>query len=134
MFLVVAVVAMSIGYLGNEFALNAQEIGVGEKTIESPVSSIAVSVVVSIVDDEDDIKDSITECIFRSTAEPVPKDSMIFCKLLDKDDSVIAEGSKIVDPTLAASTPLTIPIDILNFAKANEIDNIVDIFVVVKGP
>ncbi len=131
-----AAAAMSIGYLGNDITLNAQELGVGETDIESPVDSIGVTVVisrtVSPINDAD-FKDLIVNCTFKSIDEVI-KDSTIFCKLLDTSGNVIAEGKKIVDPTLPPLTPLTIPINEFEFTNANNINNVHDIVLVIQGP
>jgi len=131
-----AAAAISVGYLGNGISLNAQQLGVGETDLESPVASIAV---IAIIDRTfhpiltTDFKDLIVECTFRSTDE-VAKDSTITCKLLDISGSVTAEGKKIVDPTLLPLTPFTIPIDYFEFVNANNINNVHDIVLVVQGP
>ena len=131
-----AAAAMSIGYLGNDISLNAQELGVGEFTIESPVASVGVTAMIERTFHpifSTDFKDLIVECTFRSNDE-VAKDSTIICKLLDISGSVIAEGQKIADPTLPPLTPLTIPIDYFEFTNANNINNVYDIVLVVHGP
>jgi len=131
-----AAAAMSIGYLGNGIILDAQELGVGETYIESPVATIAVTAVLERTFNpilSTDFKDLIVECIFRSTDE-VEKDSTITCKLLDISGSITAEGQKIVDPTLPPLTPFTIPIDYFEFTNANNINNVHDIVLVVQGP
>jgi hypothetical protein len=128
-----AVGAMSIGYLGNDISLNAQELGVGETDIESPVASVGVNAMIERIGNTADFKDLIVECTFRGNDEVV-KDSMITCKLLDNSGSVIAEGKKIVDPTLPPLTPFTIPIDYFEFTNAHNINNVHDIVLVVQGP
>ena len=128
-----AVGAMSIGYLGNGISLNAQELGVGETDIESPVASVGLTAIIERIGNSVDFKDLIVDCTFRSNDE-VAKDSMITCKLLDISGSVIAEGKKIVDPTLPPLTPFTIPIDYFEFVNANNINNVHDIVLVVQGP
>jgi len=131
-----AAIAMSIGYLGNEISLDAQPFGVGETNIESPVAGIAVTAIIERTFNPkiaSDFKDLIVECIFRS-ADEVEKDSTITCKLIDISGSVIAEGQKIVDPTLLQLTPFTIPIDYFEFVNANNINNVHDIVIVVQGP
>jgi len=131
-----AAAAMSIGYLGNDISLNAQELGVGETDIESPVASVGLTAMIARISNsniDSDFKDLIVECTFRSNDE-VAKDSMITCKLLDISGSVIAEGKKIVNPTLPPLTPFTIPIDYFEFTNSNNINNIHDIVLVVQGP
>jgi len=131
-----AVGAMSIGYLGNGISLDAQELGVGETDIESPVASVGLTAMIARISNPNinsDFKDLIVECTFRSNEE-VAKDSTIICKLLDISGSVTAEGKKIVNPTLPPLTPFTIPIDYFEFTNANNINNIHDIVLVVQGP
>jgi len=136
MIVVGAAVAMSIGYLGNEVSLNAQQFGVGETNIESPVRSVAVTALIERMVNPDiplDFKDLIVVCTFISNDE-VEKDSTIICKLLDTSGNVIAEGKKIVDPALPALTSFTVPINEFEFLNANNINNIHDIIIVVQGP
>ncbi len=131
-----AAAAISIGYLGNEVSLDAQPFGVGETNLESPVASVGVVAMLEHLENPNitsDFKDLIVECTFRSTDE-VEKDSTITCKLLDISGSVIAEGKKIVDPTLLPLTPFTIPMDYFEFVNANNINNVHDIVLVVQGP
>jgi len=131
-----AAAAMSVGYLGNEMTLSAQELGVGETNIESPVASIGVTAIIERTFgpiNSADFKDLIVNCTFKSTEEVI-KDSTIICKLLDPSGNVIAEGKKIVDPTLVALTPFTIPINEFEFINANNINNVYDIVLVVQGP
>jgi len=131
-----AAAAMSIGYLGNGISLDAQQFGVGETNLESPVASIGVTAIIERTFNPiltSDFKDLIVNCTFKSTDE-VAKNSIITCKLLDISGSVIAEGKKIVDPTLLPLTPFTIPIDYFGFINANNINNVHDIVIVVQGP
>ena len=128
-----AAVAMSVGYLGNEVSLNAQQFGVGETDIESPVRSVAVTAMVERIGSSVNFKDLIVECTFMSNDE-VEKDSTIICKLLDTSGNVIAEGKKIVDPALPALTSFTVPIDDFEFLNANNINNVHDIILVIQGP
>jgi len=131
-----AAVALSIGYLGNEVSLDAQSFGVGETNLESPVASVGVFAIISQMDNPNitsDFKDLIVECTFIGDKD-VEKDSTIFCKLLDISGNVIAEGKKIVDPSLPLLTPFTIPINDFEFLNANNINNVHDIVIVVQGP
>jgi len=128
--------AMSIGYLGNGISLDAQELGVGEIDLESPVDDLGVTVFIERTFNpfiSSDFKDLIVECSFMSEDE-VEKDSTITCKLLDISGSVTAEGKKIVDPTLLQLTPFTIPIDFFEFINANDINNVHDLVIVIQGP
>ena len=131
--LVGAAAALSIGYLGNDIFLDAQQLGVGETNIESPVRSVAVTAMIERIGSSVNFKDLIVECTFRSN-DAVEKDSTIICKLLDTSGNVIAEGKKIVDPALPALTSFTVPIDDFEFLNANNINNIHDIIIVVQGP
>jgi len=136
MVIIGAAAAMSIGYLGNDISLNAQQFGVGETNLESPVASVGVIAMISHfenINNPSDFKDLIAECTFFADVE-VEKDSTIFCKLLDISGNVIAEGKKIVDPALPPLTPFTIPINDFEFLNANNINNVHDIILVVQGP
>ncbi len=74
--LIGAAAAMSIGYLGNGISLDAQELGVGETDIESPVASVGLTAMIARISNsniDSDFKDLIVECTFRSNDE-VAKD------------------------------------------------------------
>jgi len=136
MIIIGAAAAMSIGYLGNEVSLDVQPFGVGETDLENPVASVGVVAMLSHFENPNntsDFKDLIVECTFIADKE-VEKDSIIFCKLLDISGNVIAEGKKIVDPSLPLLTPFTIPINDFEFLNANNINNVHDIVIVVQGP
>jgi len=136
MVVVGAAVAISVGYLGNGVFLDAQQLGVGETNLESPVRSVAVTALIERMVNPDiplDFKDLIVVCTFISNDE-VEKDSTIICKLLDTSGNVIAEGKKIVDPALPALTPFTVPINEFEFLNAHNINNVHDIIIVVQGP
>ena len=134
--LIGAAAAMSIGYLGSGISLDAQELGVGEIDLESPVDDLGVTVFIDRTFNPVfslDFKDLIVECSFTSQDE-VEKDSTITCKLLDISGSVTAEGKKIVDPTLLPLTPFTIPIDFFEFENSHDINNVHDLVIVIQGP
>src|SRR3990170_1634379 len=70
------------------------------------------------------LKNLITECSFHSV-DPVPKGSLIICKLTDDDSDVVAEGKiGTLAHTLASSTVTFIPITNLAFIGANDVQNI----------
>ena len=131
-----AATALSMGYLANDVSLGVQQLGVGEIDIESQIDDLGVTAIIERTFNpvfSVDFKDLIVECIFRSM-DVVAKDSTIICKLLDISGNVIAEGKKIVDPTVPPLTPFTIPIDDFEFVNANNINNVHDIVIVIQGP
>lgn len=135
-----AAAAMSIGYLENDINVSSQPFGVGEDTLQNPITDAVITIRVDRTNgfnesSEPDFKDLITECAFRSTTVSLAPDTRLICKLLDAvDGDIIAEGSKIVTTNIPTGTPVTIPIDNLAFENANNADNVHDIFIIVQGP
>lgn len=132
-----AAAAMSIGYLSNDINVTSQSFGVGEDTLENPITSAALTILIdrtygfTIID----FKDLITECVFRSNTVVLDPNTRLICKLLDAvDGNVIAEGSKTVLVSIPINTPVTIPIDNFAFENSNNANNVHDIFIIVQGP
>ena len=129
--------AMSIGYLSNDINVASQSFGVGEDTLENPITNAAVTILLDRTYGFTvaDFKDLITECIFRSNTVALDPNTKLICKLLDAEDgNVIAEGSKTVLVSIPINTPVTIPIDNFAFENANNANNVHDIFIIVQGP
>jgi len=124
-----ATVALSVGYLGNDLDLSmAQQLGVGETDVHSPIADASVQAIISRLGTVPDFKDFIIECLFESP-ELVVDGSTLTCKLIDEFGSVIGEGSTVLTMDLPANTPKTIDID------PSVISNIVfDIILIVQGP
>lgn len=135
-----AAIAMSIGYLGNDINVSSQQFGVGEQTLDNPITNAILTIKVDRTNglnlsNQQDFKDLITECTFRSTSVALAPNTKLICKLLDAvDGKIIAEGDKIVHTTIAINTPVTIPIDNFAFPNANNANNVHDIFIIVQGP
>ena len=136
-----AAIAMGIGYLGNDIALEGmvQEFGVGEGTLEIPIDSANVAAKIVRTGVGLNFKDIIVECIFISPNVTIEKGTMIFCKLLDEREdvssiaNVIAEGIKITD-TVPPNVTVTIPITFLACEFCNDLDVVHDLLVIFKGP
>lgn len=132
-----AAAAMSIGYLSNDISVSSQSFGVGDDTMESPITdaSLTIRIVRTFGIISADYKDLLTECVFRSTTEDLAPNTRLICKLLDAvDGDIIAEGSKIVTTNIPNNTPVTIPIHNLAFTNANNAENVHDILIIVQGP
>lgn len=136
-----AAVAMGVGYLGNDIALDGmvQGFGVGEGTLIIPTESVDIVARIERIGTMPGFKDVIVECLFSSPNETIEKNSMIFCKLLDQQASastianVIAEGMIITD-TIPPNLTVSIPITFLKFDKASAANNVHDMIIVLKGP
>ena len=132
--------AMSIGYLSNNIIVNPQSFGVGEDTFENPITNAVLTMRLDRtfglnLSNNQDYKDLIKECTFRSTTLALAPNTKLICKLLDaKGGAIIAEGTKIVLTTIPVNNPVTIPIDNLAFTNANNANNVHDVFIIVQGP
>jgi len=135
----VAAGALSMGALSNTFPLVLQDLGVSEETLRSPVDrTVSVDFEIQKIQGINQggpiLKNLITECSFHSV-DPVPKGSLIICKLTDDDSDVVAEGKiGTLAHTLASSTVTFIPITNLAFIGANDVQNIHDVKIVILGP
>lgn len=132
--------AMSIGYLSNDINVNSQPFGVGEDTLNNPITNAVLTILIEKtyglnISLQPDSKDLITECAFRSNTVVLAPNTRLICKLLDAvDGNVIAEGSKTVSTSIPVNTPVTIPIDNFAFEDSNNANNVHDIFIIVQGP
>jgi len=130
--------AVGMASLDNEIALNAQELGVGEKTIDSEIDASLILVIERTGPDFNvNYKDVIVSCKFTNEGpNTILVGSTIYCKLLDQAGNVIAEGSVVVTDVdgLEVGEQIEIPINDVNFTNANNIENIDEILFVVQGP
>ena len=136
----VAAAAISMGALTNTFPLVLQDLGVSEKTLQSPVTRtvmVDLQLLKTHTFDTDRspiLANIIDKCSFHS-AQAVPKGSVIICKLTDDDSDVIAEGkTSPLTKTFAASSITYIPITNLAFPLANDVQNVHDVKIVILGP
>lgn len=134
--IVAAAIAMSFGYLTNEVNLDnmVQSFGYGAATFDSPVESVSITAKVQRTFGliTTDFKDIITECIFRSP-QLLESGSTLICKLVDINDSIIAEGKKILGADLLANNPTVIPIQTFG-PFSNNANSVHNIILLVQGP
>ena len=136
--LVVAAAAMGAGFLNNAISLNVQQLGVGEKDLESPVSSASVDLKLQRNDvflpgttKRIGFENVIKACSFHSV-DPMVGTSTVICKLTNKDGLVIAEGS-ISLTDYPGSITQTIDITDKAFPGANDVRNVHDVTIVILG-
>ena len=134
--IVAAAFAMSLGYLTNDVSLDnmVQSFGYGAATFEDPVQSVSITAKVSRTFGliTADFKDIITECIFRSP-QLLESGSTLFCKLVDVNDSVIAEGKLVLTSDLSTNVPTVIPIQTFS-PFSNNANTVHNIIFLVQGP
>jgi len=137
----VAAVAMSTGFLSTDFAITAQNLGVAETNLVSPINTASIDFTISKISGINPVsnqplfKNRIIACSFHSPTALLAGTTII-CKLTDDDDDVIAEG-KIVLTTVgyAGSSPgLNIPIQQTAFPNANSVQEVHDVKIVVLDP
>jgi len=132
-----ASLAVGMASLDNNIATNAQNLGVGEKTIDSQIDASLVLVVDRTGPDfQTNYKDLIISCKFvLANGEIVVDGSTIYCKLLDINGNLIAEGQITVGPgDLSGPITVEIPITWFAFTNSNNIENVDEIVFVVQGP
>ena len=138
----VAIAAMGVGFLGQPLNLMVQGLIVGEKTLDAPITKALLDFVIdrtsyTFGSDTTMMRNVIDECIIESP-QTMDRGSIIFCKLTDMMNNVVAEGMKVLTRTLNDDTPTNIPI-IQAFVlpsgiPSNDVTNINDVVVVVQGP
>ena len=149
------IVGMSVGFASNTIALNVQQLGVGENFIQTPVKNADVDFelakvqrsVDNIANNGDDyFVNLITACSFH-TAQDIPGPATVICKLTDNRNDVknadgtvtqhfggvIAEGRTFLPTGYVHDTKLIIPIVQTIYPDANDVQNIHDVKIVVKG-
>jgi len=133
-----ASLAIGMASLDNDIVTNAQDLGVGEKTIDSEIDASLVLVIERTGPDfEVNYKDVIVSCKFTNEGpNTIETGSIIYCKLLDAAGNVIAEGSEEITDVdgLGVGEEIVIPIDDVEFTNANNVENVDEIVFVVQGP
>ena len=132
--LAATVLVVSGGYLGATINLDGmvQLFGVGETNVERPISTVDVTIKIERTGHENNFKDLITQCFF-TTPTPIAAGSILICKLLDINNSVIAEGRLETTMPIGIGEKITIPINPL-FDKSNNLDNVADVMLIIQGP
>ena len=153
------IVGMTMGFASNTIDLNVQQLGVGEEFIGTPITQANVDFQLEKVErtgdpatERDDFfVNLITGCSF-STAEPITGPARVICKLTDNRNdvrnadgtvtqhfgAVIAEGfldmpTGYPDTQLCPNGRCVIPILQTAFDDSNDVQNIHDVKIIVKG-
>jgi len=140
----VAIGGLGFGFLNNEINLTdmVQQFGVGEATIDSPVSAAYIDFVIEKTVGQVDagglnvmvFKNIISECLVQADKQLVPQTKVI-CKLTDINSNVVIEGMKTIGATLQTRAIITVPIVFTGQGSpSNLVNNIHDVQLVIIGP
>ncbi|MCZ6583124.1 MAG: hypothetical protein O6761_08160 [Thaumarchaeota archaeon] len=134
----VAAAATGVGFLNTNIMLNVQNFGVGEATLETPVSDANIDLSVSRIDGVDlsgnpIFKNIVSACSFHypegdSGPGLTNPNSKVICKLTDENGNVIAEGEQM--QAFFPSQTASIRITDLAYEGSNFIQNVEDITIV----
>jgi hypothetical protein len=124
--------AMSVGFLGNEIDLTVQQLGVGEATLETPISDADIDFVIARASDSTEMHNVISECEITA-GQDIAAMSHIFCKLTDENGNVVAEGTTWNMNLISSHVVFSVVIDTADFPN-NKVQNIHDVVLVVQGP
>lgn len=129
---------LSAGYLGNDIALWAQDFGLGDGDIMTPITTSYLKILITRVNTPVGFDDLITGCQFSSAADLV-EGSKLYCKLFQGPDvrtaAIIATGMITIDPPgLSGGTPIEIPIGKKSFTNSNDVDYVQNVMVEVQNP
>jgi len=139
----VAAAATSVGFLNTNIMLNVQNFGVGEETLETPISDANVDfsigrMVTSDAAGRTIFMNIIDACSFHYPDEDLAtypglnsKSAKVICKLTDENGNVVAEG-EILGPVVSSETVM-ISIDTLAYDGANKVEVIEDVIIVALG-
>ncbi len=139
----VAAAATSVGFLNTNIMLNVQNFGVGEETLETPISDANVDfsigrMVTSDAAGRTIFMNIIDACSFHYPVEDLAtypglasQSAKVICKLTDENGNVVAEG-EILGPVVSSETVM-ISIDTLAYDGANKVEVIEDVIIVALG-
>ncbi len=138
-----AAAATSMGFLNTNVMLNVQNFGVGEETLETPISDANVDLSVGRMVTSDAAGRTIFMNIIDACSFHYPEEDLatypglnsatatVICKLTDENGNVVAEGEET--GPFVASVTRSIAIDTLAYDGANKVQNIEDIIIVALG-
>jgi len=132
----VAAVALSAGSLTNVINLTVQDFGVGEETIETPVSNANVDFNIGQTTTNGFLYNLVDICYITADKD-LSVGSTVFCKLTNAASQIVAEGNTVLVTQVASGTPITIDIDNLvnpNPPFSNNVKNVHDVMVVIQAP
>jgi len=132
----VAAVALGAGSLTNVIQLTVQDFGVGEETINSPVSNANVNFNIGQTTTGGFLYNVVDFCYITADRN-LDALSTVFCKLTDAGSNIVAEGNTVLQTAVASGTPITIAVDNLadpNPPFSNNVKNVHDVMVVIQAP
>jgi len=139
----VAAAATSVGFLNTNIMLTVQNFGVGEETLETPISDANIDFSIGRMVTQDESGRTIFMNIIDACSFHYPEENTavypglafgstkVICKLTDKNGNVVAEGTRV--GMIAASQTVHIAITDLAYNGANKVDNIHDVTIVALG-
>jgi len=139
----VAAAATSVGFLNTNIMLTVQNFGVGEETLETPISDANIDFSIGRMVTSDAAGRTIFMNIIDACSFHYPEEntavypglafgsSKVICKLTDMNGNVVAEGTRV--GMIAASQTVQIAITDLAYDGANKVMNIHDVTVVALG-
>jgi len=139
----VAAAATGVGLLNTNIMLTVQNFGVGEATLETPISDANIDFSIGRMVTQDESGRTIFMNIIDACSFHYPEENTsvypglafgstkVICKLTDKNGNVVAEGTRV--GMIAASQTVQIAINDLAYDGANKVDNIHDVTIVALG-
>jgi len=103
----VAAAATSVGFLNTNIMLNVQNFGVGEETLETPISDANIDFSIGRMVTQDDSGRTIFMNIIDACSFHYPEENTsvypglafgstkVICKLTDENGNVVAEGTRV---------------------------------------
>ncbi len=139
----VAAAATSVGFLNTNIMLTVQNFGVGEETLETPISDANIDFSIGRMVTSDAAGRTIFMNIIDACSFHYPEENTavypglafgstkVICKLTDKNGNVVAEGTRV--GMIDASQTVHIAITDLAYDGANKVNNIHDVTIVALG-
>jgi len=139
----VAAAATSVGFLNTNIMLTVQNFGVGEETLETPISDANIDFSIGRMVTQDESGRTIFMNIIDACSFHYPEENTsvypglafgstkVICKLTDENGNVVAEGTRV--GMIAASQTVNIAITDIAYDGANKVDNIHDVTIVALG-
>lgn len=129
---------LSAGYLGNDIVLWAQDYGVGDGDIPSPIMTSNLKILITRIGPATGFDDLITGCEFTSVDKPLLAGTKLYCKLFQGPDittsAVIASGFKPILSDLPIDSIITIDITDKSFFNSNDVDFIKNVAIEIQNP
>jgi len=128
---------LGVGYLGNDIALWAQDYGVGDGDIPTPITTSDLRILITRVNTASGFDDLITGCEF-TTVDVLLPGTTLYCKLFQGPDvrtaAVIATGFKEILTSDLPSDTFIIDITDTSFFNSNDVDYVKTVAVEIQNP